>query len=131
MTTTTPETDAADADVNEPRQRPNLRRAVQPHIDRVTSFARTWWAFTEQPPTFADTWEQSKVDIRRVPDRDARLYTAWVWANRTERILFCALLLLAPTFLQGPLRWVAPRITRRISTYLLILLVITGTVAGV
>jgi hypothetical protein len=51
---------------------------------------------------------------------------AWLVSNWTDRLILFLLILVAPTGLQGPLRWIVQRPTRRVGLY-----VVLGLLAAV
>ncbi|WP_344613385.1 hypothetical protein [Dactylosporangium salmoneum] len=63
-------------------------------------------------------WRLSAVDNTRIPAQSGTLHTLWQVSNWTDRLLMFALILLLPTALTGPLRWIAVRPTRRVGFYL-------------
>jgi sterol desaturase/sphingolipid hydroxylase (fatty acid hydroxylase superfamily) len=77
-----------------------------------------WWAWTARPLSLRATWHLSRVDSRRVPGDSTLLRVLWRLSNTTDRLLMFALVLTAPTFLTGPLRWLVARPTRRWGLYL-------------
>ncbi|GGM27432.1 hypothetical protein GCM10011608_10240 [Micromonospora sonchi] len=79
---------------------------------------RRWWLWTDRPLSLAATWRTTAVDVRRVPARSEGLRLAWLISNHTDRYLMLLLLLVAPTFLQGPLRYLTARPVRRWLFYL-------------
>jgi hypothetical protein len=81
--------------------------------------ARRWWVWTGRPASLATSWRLSFVDETRIPLKSGGLNIAWQVSNWTDRLFMFALILAAPTFLQGPLRWIATRPTRRLGFYLL------------
>lgn len=81
--------------------------------------ARRWWAWTGRPASLATSWRLSAVDEGRIPLKSSALNIAWLVSNWTDRLFMFALILAAPTFLTGPLRWIATRPTRRLGFYLL------------
>jgi len=81
--------------------------------------ARRWWVWTGRPASLATSWRLSFVDETRIPLKSGWLNIAWQVSNWTDRLFMFALILAAPTFLQGPLRWIATRPTRRLGFYVL------------
>ncbi|QKW17385.1 hypothetical protein HUT12_23340 [Verrucosispora sp. NA02020] len=79
---------------------------------------RRWWLWTDRPLSLAAMWRTTAVDVRRIPARSEGLRLAWLISNHTDRYLMVALLLVAPTFLQGPLRYLTARPVRRWLFYL-------------
>jgi hypothetical protein len=87
---------------------------------RVVSLAgRRWWVWTARPTSLRVTWRQSAVDPKRIPGKAGALRWLWLLSNGSDRLLMFALLFVAPSGLQGPLRWIAPRPTRRWGAYLI------------
>lgn len=82
--------------------------------------ARRWWAWTGRPMSLAALWRTSAVDEGRIPLRSEGLGWVWRTSNWTDRLFMFALVLVAPTFLTGPLRWLAARPTRRLGFYVLV-----------
>jgi hypothetical protein len=85
--------------------------------------AARWWAWTERPLSLRAAWRLSTVDASRVP-ATGRWWLLLLWraSNGTDRLAWFALMLVAPSALQGPLRWAAARPARRIGTYILLAL---------
>lgn len=77
-----------------------------------------WWAWTARPLSLRAAWALSAVDAKRIPGKSGGLRLLWKLSNATDRLLMLGLLLAAPTFLTGPLRWLAVRPTRRWGFYL-------------
>ncbi len=96
--------------------------------------ARRWWLWTARPASLRTAWKLSAIDDRRIPLRAGWLRVAWLLSNGTDRLFMFALVLAAPTFLQGPLRWLASRPTRRLGFYVLaaawVAFVLAGRIAG-
>lgn len=86
----------------------------------VVRGARRWWAWTGRPMSLAALWRTSAVDEQRIPLRSDGLTWFWRISNGTDRLFMFALVLVAPTFLTGPLRWLAARPTRRLGFYVLV-----------
>lgn len=82
--------------------------------------ARRWWLWTARPASLATTWRLSAVDPKRVPGNSRLLRLLWTGSNRSDRLAVFALLLLCPTVLTGPLRWIVQRPTRRVGLYLVL-----------
>jgi hypothetical protein len=80
---------------------------------------RRWWVWTSRPPSLAATWRLSAVHPDRVPNGDGLALTVWRLSNATDRLAMFALVLVAPTVLQGPLRWLLARPSRRWGFYLI------------
>lgn len=80
----------------------------------------TWWAWTARPASLAELWAASAVDTKRIPLNNTALRVAWQVSNHTDRLLMFAIVAVAPTFLTGPLRWLAARPTRRWAFYFLL-----------
>lgn len=80
----------------------------------------SWWAWTSRPLSLRAVWRLSAVDAKRIPGNAWPLRALWHVSNWTDRLALFALLLIAPTFLQGPLRWAATRPTRRWGVYLVV-----------
>jgi hypothetical protein len=82
--------------------------------------ARRWWLWTSRPLSLAAMWRLSAVDPVRMPGAGRGLLLAvWRLSNVTDRLVMFAVTLAAPTGLQGPLRWLLARPTRRWGFYLL------------
>lgn len=93
--------------------------------------ARRWWAWTARPLSLRAAWRLGAADMRRVPLRHVGLARLWQVSNATDRVVMFALVLLVPTVLTGPLRWLAARPTRRVGFYLLVAAsVVTFTLIG-
>lgn len=80
--------------------------------------ARRWWGFTARPSSLLAAWRLTAVDPKRIPGRSGALHVLWSVSNATDRLLIFAVILVAPTGLTGPLRWIAARPTRRWGCYL-------------
>lgn len=78
-----------------------------------------WWAWTGRPLSLRALWRTSAVNRTRIPLGSTPFGLVWKLSNATDRLLFFVLVLLAPTALTGPLRWLAARPTRRWAFYLL------------
>jgi hypothetical protein len=92
---------------------------------------RGWWLWTERPLSYAATWRLSAVDRRRLPKGGPWwLLKLWQVGNGSERLVWFAVMLLAPCGAQGMLRWAAARPTRRWGTYLLLALLAAGLYAS-
>lgn len=61
----------------------------------------------------------SAVNRDRIPLGSTPFGLIWRLSNWTDRLIFFALVMIAPTALTGPLRWLAARPTRRWAFYLL------------
>lgn len=79
---------------------------------------QTFW--TARPDSQQAAWAASRVDRKRVPNDSGPLRVLWKISNGTDRLLLFALIQIVPTVLQGPLRWIAQRPTRRIGLYLVV-----------
>lgn len=75
--------------------------------------ARSWWVWTARPASLAAAWRLSAVDPRRIPAGFGPLRALWAVLNWSDRLVWFALMFVAPSGLQGPLRWLAVRPTRR------------------
>lgn len=84
----------------------------------IKSAAAAWWGFTAQPSSLTDLWSASAVDTKRIPGKHGGLTVAWQVSNWTDRLIMFAFITVLPTFLTGPLRWLAARPTRRWAFYL-------------
>ncbi|MER7331729.1 MULTISPECIES: hypothetical protein [unclassified Micromonospora] len=80
----------------------------------------SWWAWTARPASLSGLWAASAVDTKRIPANAGPLRAAWQVSNWTDRLLMFAVIAVAPTFLTGPLRWLAARPTRRWAFYLVL-----------
>jgi hypothetical protein len=98
--------------------------------DRISRAVAGWWGFHVQPLSMAEAWMLSKVDTRRVPNGSGLLCGLWHIFNWTDRLIMFALIQVAPTFLQAPLRWIACRPTRRYGLYTVTGLLITALLIG-
>jgi hypothetical protein len=90
---------------------------------RLTAVVETTrWVWVAHPASLTEAWQQSSiVDPTRMPRRRPWwLPLLWRASNCTDRLVLFAVLLIAPTVLQGPLRWIVARPTRRLGLYLLI-----------
>jgi hypothetical protein len=85
----------------------------------VRTAAAGWWVWTSRPASLRTMWRLSAVTWARVPLRSGPLLLVWRVSNWTDRLAMFALVLLAPTCLTGPLRWLSTRPTRRFAFYLL------------
>jgi hypothetical protein len=93
--------------------------------------ASRWWAWTARPLSLRASWRLSAIDPKRVPAKSGALHLLWRISNCTDRFAMFLLVLLAPTALTGPLRWLAGRPTRRAGFYLVtafavVVLLVTG-----
>jgi len=79
-----------------------------------------WWAYTSRPSSWRAAWRLSAVTKRRIPLASAPLSALWHLSNYTDRLIMFGLVMVAPTFLTGPLRWIAARPTRRWAFYLMV-----------
>lgn len=79
---------------------------------------RRWWAWTARPLSLRAAWALSAIDPKRIPAKSNALRVLWALSNATDRLLMFGLVMAAPTFLAGPLRWLAVRPTRRWGFYL-------------
>jgi len=90
-------------------------------LARLATAARTaclqWWVWVARPPSLRAVWRMSAVDRTRVPAESRALLIAWHWSNATDRLILFGLLLIAPTVVAGPLRWITARPTRRWAVY--------------
>jgi hypothetical protein len=84
----------------------------------VRKAAASWWVWTARPPSLRATWRLSAVTKSRVPLESGPLSLVWRISNWTDRLVMFVLILIAPTFLAGPVRWLAARPTRRFALYL-------------
>jgi hypothetical protein len=98
-----------------------VRRPRQPVGLVVRRGLSRWWAWTERPLSLRGTWRASAVNTARVPLGDGGLALLWKISNATDRLIMFALVLVAPTVLTGPLRWITARPTRRYGFYLIVL----------
>jgi hypothetical protein len=113
------------ADADKPTDRSLKARAAA-----ARAAIRNWWGFVYQPMSIREAWDESAIiDPRRIPEQSSVAYWWWWFSNRTDRILLLALLLIMPTFLNGPILWAAVRPTRRFGLYAVVvtLLVIVET----
>lgn len=78
-----------------------------------------WWGWTSRPTSLRAAWRASAVNRDRIPLGSTPFGLIWRLSNWTDRLLFFALVMIAPTALTGPLRWLAARPTRRWAFYLL------------
>ncbi len=85
---------------------------------KVRSGAAGWWAWTARPLSLKATWEASRIDPARIPNKSKPLTVLWRVSNATDRFLMFAVIFLAPTAATGGLRWIACRPTRRWGFYL-------------
>lgn len=88
-------------------------------VRQAGATARRWWLWTSRPVSLRVMWRLSAVDPKRIPHQNATLAALWRISNSTDRLVMLALALACPTFLTGPLRWIAIRPTRRAGFYLL------------
>lgn len=84
------------------------------------STCASWWVWTARPAPLTDLWAASAVDTKRIPANVGVLRIAWQVSNWTDRLVMFAVIAAAPTFLTGPLRWLAARPTRRWAFYLIL-----------
>lgn len=104
--------------------RARARIPITERADKIRASAglglRRWWAWTARPLSLRAAWASSTVAARRLPGDSPPLRVLWVLSNGTDRLVMFALVLIAPTGLQGPLRWLACRPTRRWGFYLVL-----------
>jgi hypothetical protein len=114
-------TDGDDAKVAE-RPPATARRRLTAATETARVALSGWWAWAAQPPSLAETWQQSSiVDPARMPRRRPWwLPLLWRTSNCTDRLVLFAVILIASAVLQGPLRWAVARPTRRLGLYLLV-----------
>lgn len=94
-----------------------------PLKDRLAHAITSWWAWIAEPMSLAEGWRRSGVVIAaRVPAGSSLAAWCWWWSNRTDRVLLFAVLMITPTFLNGPVLWCAERPTRRWGLYLVLVL---------
>lgn len=80
--------------------------------------ARRWWGWTSRPPSIRATWYLSRIDEKKIPNGSTPLKTIWLVSNATDRLVMFTLVMLAPSALAGPMRWITQTPTRRIGFYL-------------
>ena len=78
---------------------------------------RSWWGWTSRPASLRAMWRQSRLDTGRIPARHRGLRWLWLLSNGTDRLVMAAVVLVVPTFLSGPARWLMARPTRRWALY--------------
>ncbi len=101
-------------------ERPGVRRRARRALSQ-------WWVWTQRPQSYRGAWDESAVDVTRLPAGSPWwLLKAWQVSNWLDRPLLFALMVVFPAGLQGPLRWVAVRPTRRWGTYLLVAAVVVA-----
>lgn len=88
------------------------------------------WAWTARPDSFAGTWAASRVDRKRIPNDAGLLSAVWHVSNWTDRLIMFVLILIAPAFLTGPLRWLAPRPMRRYGLYFVLAALTVALLTG-
>ena len=81
---------------------------------------RRWWAWTARPSSLRAAWVLSAIDPKRIPGKSGALRLLWQVSNWTDRLALFGLIMLAPTGVTGPLRWIAARPTRRWGFYLVL-----------
>lgn len=89
-----------------------------------------WWAWTARPLSLRATWATSAIDAKRIPGKAGGLRLLWKVSNATDRLIMFGLVLVAPTVLTGPLRWLAARPTRRWGFYLVSMAAVAIFVTG-
>ena len=126
----TPVSDARAREANSKIEITERVRNLRSSWRRWRAAAAGWWVWTERPPSWRATWRLSNVvDPRRAPRTGPWwLLPLWWLSNRTDRRLLFALMLLAPCGLQGPLRWIAARPTRRLGLYVVTAALIGGLI---
>jgi hypothetical protein len=82
--------------------------------------ARRWWVWTSRPSSLRAAWRLSQVDEKRIPGKSGALRTLWKISNWSDRLVLFGLVMLAPTWGSGPLRWIAARPTRRWGFYIVL-----------
>lgn len=98
--------------------------------DRISRAVAGWWGLHVRPLSTADAWNLSKVDPSRVPLNAGLLRALWQVSNWTDRLLIFAIVQVAPTFTQAPLRWIAVRPSRRWAIYLTLTALVTCYLTG-
>jgi hypothetical protein len=87
--------------------------------------------WTAQPVSLREAWRLSAIAPSRVPPRAPWwLVAGWRLSNWTDRLAWFLLMLIAPCGLQGPLRWLAVRPTRRLGTYVVAAGLVVGLTAA-
>lgn len=79
-----------------------------------------WWAWSSRPTSLRAAWRLSAVNKTRIPLGSTPVGWLWRLSNITDRLVMFALVMIAPTVLTGPLRWLAARPTRRWAFYLIV-----------
>lgn len=97
---------------------------------RISAIASSWWVWTAQPLSLQEMWRLSAVDPKRIPNDAGLLRLAWKASNGTDRLLMFLLVLLVPTALTGPVRWLTCRPTRRYGLYLVTVLLVVALLIG-
>jgi hypothetical protein len=82
--------------------------------------------WTARPASLRASWRLSRVDRSRVPADWWPLRAVWLLSNATDRLALFVVLSVAPPFVQGPLRWLAQRPTRRWGFYLIAALLVAA-----
>jgi len=96
----------------------SIRVRVAETLTVVRVGVRRWWVWTSRPSSLRAAWALSAVDEKRIPGKARPLRLLWKVSNGTDRLIMFVLVLAAPTFATGPLRWIAARPTRRWGFYL-------------
>lgn len=86
--------------------------------DRISRAVSGWWGLHVRPLSTAEAWTLSRLDKARIPSDSALIRALWAVSNWTDRLIMFAVIQVAPTFVQAPLRWIACRPTRRYGFYL-------------
>jgi hypothetical protein len=97
------------------------RRRVATAAAAARSALAGWWVWTARPLSLRAAWRLSGADPRRLPPHAPWwLVELWRLSNLLDRRAWFVLMMLAPSGLQGPLRWLAVRPTRRLGTYIVV-----------
>ncbi|MEU8158068.1 hypothetical protein AB0B94_30815 [Micromonospora sp. NPDC048986] len=102
------------------RARVRLTDRVGNPVLTIKAGARRWWLWTARPLSLRASWALSAIDPKRIPGCSDALFLLWRISNATDRLLMFGLVLIAPSVLQGPLRYIAARPTRRWGFYLVL-----------
>jgi hypothetical protein len=99
-------------------------RALHLHWNTITHTLNLTWVIDAQPATVAEAWQESEINVNRIPDSDGagKAHMWWTVSNRTDRYIAFGLAIvlspprITPRKLRGALLWAATRPTRRWAT---------------
>lgn len=100
---------------------PGIRSKVVDKATAVGAAFGNWWGFIARPISVAEGWHRSGDLIAANVPANSEI-VAWLWwaSNQADRIILFLLLMVAPTFLNGPILWCASHAARRWGVYLVV-----------